>query len=543
MADSRDILGKNRKFKGTTGIKLPEGTEAQRVDEVAQIRFNTESNLAEYYDGTIWKSIDSPPTVDSVSPSTPVDDGSTVTEITITGKNFQSGLTLDILGSDGTVYTVSSFTLVSSTSLTFDYTSALAAAGVNTPYNIRVSNPTGLSGTFIGFTPNTGPIFNTASGSLGSISLGANGSTFTQISVTDTSGGVLVYSIINGALPDGVSINSGTGALSGVTTVTGTFGFTVQVTDGTTTRTRDFNATVLNPFVVATGGTITTSGDFKIHTFTGPGTFTVTSAGVPSTPNVIDYLVVGGGGGGRAANAAGGGGAGGFRLSNATGMPGPNTSPLANPVGLTLPATSYPVTVGGGGSGAGSGASGANSVFSTITSAGGGTPNGNNTAGLAGGSGGAGVGGGPPGTSNPSAGGAGNTPPTSPPQGNTGGRGYDGQVTNTQGGGGGGAGAVGGNAGQGSGAPGGVGSYVLATGFAGANGTTGPVPAVRYFSGGGGGGTDTPSGSTFPGGSGGGGQGGNGGSAGSTNTGGGGGGGPNANAGGSGIVIIRYKYQ
>ena len=35
--------------------------------------------------------------------------------------------------------------------------------------------------------------------------------------------------------------------------------------------------TGINPsFVVATGGTITTCGDYKIHTFTGPGTFTVT---------------------------------------------------------------------------------------------------------------------------------------------------------------------------------------------------------------------------------------------------------------------------
>jgi len=32
-------------------------------------------------------------------------------------------------------------------------------------------------------------------------------------------------------------------------------------------------------FVEATGGTITTSGDYKIHTFTGDGTFTVTAAG------------------------------------------------------------------------------------------------------------------------------------------------------------------------------------------------------------------------------------------------------------------------
>ena len=32
-------------------------------------------------------------------------------------------------------------------------------------------------------------------------------------------------------------------------------------------------------FIVATGGTITTCGNFKIHTFTGPGTFTVSSVG------------------------------------------------------------------------------------------------------------------------------------------------------------------------------------------------------------------------------------------------------------------------
>ncbi len=34
-----------------------------------------------------------------------------------------------------------------------------------------------------------------------------------------------------------------------------------------------------SPFIEATGGTITTSGDFKIHTFTGPGTFTVNNVG------------------------------------------------------------------------------------------------------------------------------------------------------------------------------------------------------------------------------------------------------------------------
>ena len=38
MADSRDITGKNRKFTGTGGIKVPSGTEAQRVNEAGTFR-------------------------------------------------------------------------------------------------------------------------------------------------------------------------------------------------------------------------------------------------------------------------------------------------------------------------------------------------------------------------------------------------------------------------------------------------------------------------------------------------------------------------
>src|SRR6056300_1358760 len=60
------------------------------------------------------------------------------------------------------------------------------------------------------------------------------------------------------------------------------------------------------PFISATGGTITCCGDFKIHTFTGPGTFTVTNAGLPTGSSTVDYLVVAGGGGGGASGGGGG---------------------------------------------------------------------------------------------------------------------------------------------------------------------------------------------------------------------------------------------
>src|SRR5210317_1641203 len=61
---------------------------------------------------------------------------------------------------------------------------------------------------------------------------------------------------------------------------------------------------LLNPlFVTATGGTITCCGDYKIHTFTGPGTFTVSCAGNSVGSNSVDYMVVAGGAGGGGSNA------------------------------------------------------------------------------------------------------------------------------------------------------------------------------------------------------------------------------------------------
>lgn len=76
--------------------------------------------------------------------------------------------------------------------------------------------------------------------------------------------------------------------------------------------------TVPPPFA-ATGGTITTAGDYTYHTFTTSGTFAVTSGS-----RDIDYLVVAGGGGGGGVAptggyhaGGGGGGAGGYRTGTA----------------------------------------------------------------------------------------------------------------------------------------------------------------------------------------------------------------------------------
>jgi hypothetical protein len=295
-------------------------------------------------------------------------------------------------------------------------------------------------------------------------------------------------------------------------------------------------------YITATGGTITTCGNYKIHTFTGPGTFCVSCAGNPTGSDKVDYLVVAGGGGGGKGEAGGGGAAGGFRESHVTATSGCYTaSPLASSTSLSISATGYPITVGGGGAGStcgsSKGVSGSSSIFSTVTSAGGGGGGSFNGSmpGASGGSGGGGAATAP----SPGTGGTGNTPPVSPPQGNNGGSGSSDCASYRAGGGGGGAITTGTNGTSPSGGPGGSGTT-----------TSISTSPTSYSGGGGAGGQISPNGS---GGLGGGGAGGRacGGNfpatAGTTNTGGGGGGGGNntyaSASGGSGIVIIRYRYQ
>ena len=107
------------------------------------------------------------------------------------------------------------------------------------------------------------------------------------------------------------------------------------------------------PFVVASGGTETTCGDFKIHTFTGPGTFTVTGVSSVAERNIVGYMVVAGGGGGGGSSegsvfGGGGAGAGGFREGKNAPVDNFTASPLvasAPTNAVTLTATAFPITV------------------------------------------------------------------------------------------------------------------------------------------------------------------------------------------------------
>jgi len=283
-------------------------------------------------------------------------------------------------------------------------------------------------------------------------------------------------------------------------------------------------------FIIATGGTETTSGDYKIHTFTGPGTFTVSQAGTAGKTDFVDYLIIAGGGGcepgGGRPSQTGGSGAGGYRESKNPTAPW-TASPLASSSSFAVTSQGYPITVGAGG---GSSSNGSISDAFAITSAGGGKGgffNGNANQGGSGGGGGGTFGGPRPGE-------AGNIPPVSPPQGNPGAQGAN-SDGNGSGGGGGGAGGPGFFLGNRTAGPGGVGVGTQIDPSAGTS--DGPDGSLKYFGGGGGGGSG---GGAAPG-TGGYGGGGSGGNAGTANTG-GGGSAPGA-GGGSGIISIRYQYK
>ena len=297
-------------------------------------------------------------------------------------------------------------------------------------------------------------------------------------------------------------------------------------------------------YICASGGnTVADCGNFKVHTFTSPGTFTVNKISTAcAARNTVGYLVVAGGGAGGN-NHGGGGGAGGYREGRNVPVDNFTASPLvadAPTNAVTVSEQAYSIQVGGGGTAPGNNGAPANgtpSIFSTITAAGGGYgPGGSGDGGPGGSGGGAGGQGGP-------AGGTGNTPPTTPAQGRNGGRALN---PDAGAGGGGGAGNGGGDGDPRCG-PGGPGGNGVASSITGS-------PVTRAGGGGGGNGGSPPPGIGGTGGSGGGGNGGGttfDSSNGTDNTGGGGGGGSNpaigtgttARNGGSGIVIIRYRFQ
>jgi len=415
------------KFSDITGGGIPYGNNAGRPANpgIGKLYSNGEAQRLELYTAQGWNNIvQETPGVSSISGTYSESTNSGV--ITITGTNFVSGCYATAIGSNGVQIDAASTTFNSIVNIVATFT---GLSNANEPYDIKVTNPSNL----FGIIPdalyiNASPVWTTSSGSLGTF----NEQVSVSLSATATdSDSTITYALASGSsLPNGLTLNSSTGLISGtlpdISTDT-TYNFTINASDGLNIIPRSFSLSSVAQFQV-------------------------------------QYLVIAGGGAG-AQDSAGGGGAGGYRSSVIGEMSGGGAS--AESIFLTSPATPYTVVVGNGGarpSGPGQN-NGQNSQFASIVSLGGGSPGGSagfQANGYSGGSGGGALNG---------TGGSG-----------TSGQGYAGANSST-GGGGGGAGS----AGSGNNGGSGVSSSITGTAVTRAGGGGG----TNGTGGSGGGGTNT----------------------------------------------------
>jgi len=407
----------------TTGWKdmasgIPFGNTAGRPTAVTgQPYFNGETSRLEMYTATGWQNIvQEVPGVASITGT--YSESANSGTITIAGTNFVSGATASAIGTNGVEVLASSTTYNSLVQLTAAFT---GLSNANEPYDIKVTNPSNLFGMLPdALYVNASPIWQTASGSLGSFAEQVS----ISVSATATdSDSTITYALASGStLPSGVSLNSSTGVISGtlpnITTDT-TYSFAVNATDGVNIIPRTFNI--------------------------------ISIATVE-----VEYLVIAGGGSG--ASPGGGGGAGGYRYGTGLGL---------------LRSSNYLVTVGNGANAVTNtqGNKGNNSVFGTISATGGGI--GGNSSGA--GPGGSGGGSSRDGAAQAGAGNQGNYTPV---------EGYSGGTTSPMpyGGGGGGGGAEQPSAGAGAGGNGGGGAGGLyqATATSGTSNTGGGGGGAGY---------------------------------------------------------------
>ena len=166
------------------------------------------------------------PTIGSISPSVIEN---TQTAVTITGTNFKDSSTppfVDAINaSTGAIVTADSVSFTNATTVVATFT-----LPVDGTYFLRLENNDGIacrSGTAL-LTVSDAPAWTTSAGSLGTVA--ATGSVNFTVAATNATS----FALQSGSFPGGVSINSGTGVISGTesgSTATTTYTFTIRATD------------------------------------------------------------------------------------------------------------------------------------------------------------------------------------------------------------------------------------------------------------------------------------------------------------------------
>ena len=243
-----DVSFENITDTGTEGTRVATGTTAQRGSTTGQLRFNTTTGLAEYYTGTVFKSIDTPPIITSVDvTNVETELGGTQTFV-ITGSLFNGSATVKFRDNGGTLITPDTTTVNSASQITVTKTRS-SFSNANEPYDVIVSNPSGLEATLDNqINVDNSPVWSTSSGNIGSVVEGASAN-FT-VSATDPDGDTVSYSETTSNLSGaGFSLSSSTGAITGTATDVGsdtTNTFTLRATAGAKFADRSFNIITTN---------------------------------------------------------------------------------------------------------------------------------------------------------------------------------------------------------------------------------------------------------------------------------------------------------
>ena len=232
-------------FSGRVGVGT--NTTAERnslpAPKAGHLIMNATTNLLEYYNGSAWTPIDTPPTVTSVNNSNILESQiASGFDLVITGTNFKSGATATFVGNDGTEHISPTVTVNTTTQITARVHGSVSNA--NEPYDVKIGSPSGLAGTLEdAFNVNAKPAWTTGAGIITTIGCNATG-IHTTIAATDPEGDTITYS---GTVGGGLSLNSSTGAISGdPTDVTAntTLSFTATATSSGQATSRSFSVVV-----------------------------------------------------------------------------------------------------------------------------------------------------------------------------------------------------------------------------------------------------------------------------------------------------------
>jgi hypothetical protein len=276
-----------------------------------------------------------PPSVSGISPASVLLANTGTQVFTVTGGGFTSGSTVQLVGADGTVYSVFDTTIVSATQMTFKMGVDGATGGYDKaqrPYTLKVTANSGLatqSSATIGFgglswtSPAASTTFEYVEGTT---------TTENLVATDDLGGSDVTFSIVSGTL-NGLTLGSATAspatfggsATGAASTWPSSEAVVFRITDTVSGATADRTVTI----------EVTTSAPPTGEaTFTTTGHVSTTSTWVaPTGVTSVSLVCVGGGGAGGYMRGSGGAGGGLAYKNNIT----------------TVPGNSYTVTVGRGG--------------------------------------------------------------------------------------------------------------------------------------------------------------------------------------------------